>query len=150
MAIKRLPATANQSKPVVGSAEHEPVDRLLKGGLLGHLAVQGVAFRIEMLVAPRPPAKRHAEEHVFDAVCVHASAQLIAAEMRRETRVRIGPHIDDVDDVVALQQRHERLEVMVGMPNSPQNGRRQHRNRMLRPPPDDSIRGAIAVPRAPR
>ena len=135
MTFPRLATAAQQRETVLGRAAEKPVDRIGEGWLLGHHAVEGVAFGVQLVVALRTPAELQAEEHVADAAPLHRGLQLLAVEVRRKARIGMGAHIHEIGDLVALHQSDERLEVVVGVPHGPHGGWRRH-SFMLRPLPD--------------
>jgi hypothetical protein len=71
MTFARLTAAAQQRETVLGRLVEDPVDRCFEGWLPGHLAVEGVAFGVELGFALRAPAERQAQERVADAVGLH-------------------------------------------------------------------------------
>jgi len=113
MALVRRSAAAQQRDAMLGRAAQNPVDRFAEGGLRGHPVVQGMAVGVELIVAPRTPAERRAQELVADATCLHRGLQFLAVEMRSEARVRMRPYVHQLRDSVALHQGEERLDIVV-------------------------------------
>lgn len=113
MAIARLSAAAQQRYAMLGCAVQNPVDRFAEDGLRGHPVVQGMAFGIELIFAPGAPAERRAQKCVANATRFDRTLQLIAVEVRRVARVRMGPYIHEMRDLVALHQGEECSDIVV-------------------------------------
>ena len=148
MAVARLSTAAHESKPMLRRSTQELMDRILEGRLLGHIAIERMTFLIKVLVALRTSAKRMAEEQVVDVSGRQRRPQLLAVELRHKPRVRVGPHIDHMGDLVAQHKSNERLDVVIGVPDSPYGWRVGHGLHMLRPGSDVAELSAVQGRRA--
>jgi hypothetical protein len=72
MALAGLSTAAQKCEAMLRSAAQDPLDRLRKARLLGHLAVKGMTIGVEVAISLGPSPKRQAKEQVADAAGLHS------------------------------------------------------------------------------
>ena len=87
--MERVALTAHQSDPMLACAVDEARDGPSERVLSGHRLIQRMALRVIVILAGRSAAEVIAEEEVAHALIAHRRFELVAVEVRRETRVRI-------------------------------------------------------------
>lgn len=113
MALVWLSAAAQQRDAILRRAPQDPVDRVAESGLRGHPVVQGMTFGVELVCSLGTSAERRAQERVANAARLYRDLQLIAIEVRRVARVRMGPYVHQMRNLVALHQGEERPDIVV-------------------------------------
>jgi hypothetical protein len=122
MALARLPLAAKQRYPMLASTAQEALNRYLKPWLLGHAVVASVAVLVVIRLPRWPAAELLPEEEIARADPTKRRIELLAIEVRSDTRVRVGPHVDDHLNALSLQELRKVLERVVGMPDRPDHG----------------------------
>ena len=110
-----LPATAQQA--LNGHAECRS---------LSHAVVASMAMLVVFLLLGWPTAELLAEEEVAPAGSAESRIQLLAVELRRDARVRVGAHVHDDLDALGAQELGKSLERVVRMPDRPDHRRGPH------------------------
>jgi hypothetical protein len=113
MAIMWLSAAAQQRDTPLRCAAQHLVDRITEGGLHRHLVVQSVTLGVELIFTPWSPAERRAQVRVANTALLYRDLQLIAVEVGRVTRVRMGPYVHQLRDLVAQHQSQECPKLVV-------------------------------------
>lgn len=80
---------AHQSDSMLACAVDQARDRPYERVLSGHRLIQRMAVRVIVILAGGSAAEVIAEEEVAHALIAHRRFELVAIEVRRETRVRI-------------------------------------------------------------
>lgn len=137
MAILRLAAAAHQAEPVRDGATQDALDASLEGREGGHRRIERVPVGVVVVIVVRTAAERIAQEEVADAAMAEEAIKLLAVEMRRVARVRVGPHVDDVADLRVHNEIHKAIRLVVGMSDGPQDWR-SHALRIVRTVDDRS------------
>jgi hypothetical protein len=119
MAVARVSLAAEQSDAVALRAGDEALERDRKGPLFGHRPVQGVAFRVVVLLSGRAASKLVPEEQIAHSLPTHRRLDLVAVEMWRETRVRERPHVYEELDVLTQDELRKVVELVVGVTDGP-------------------------------
>jgi hypothetical protein len=109
MAVARVSLAAEQSDAVALRAGDEALERDRKRPFFGHRPVQGVAFRVVVLLSGRAASELVPEEQIAHSLPTHRRLDLVAVEMWRETRARERPHIHEELDLLT---RHELRKVI--------------------------------------
>jgi hypothetical protein len=113
MALVWLSAAAQQRDALLRCAAQNPIDRVAEGGLHRHPVVQRVAVSVELIFTPGSPAERRAQVRVANAALLYRDLQLIAVEVGRVTRVRMGPYVNQLRYLVAAHQSEEHPNLVV-------------------------------------
>jgi hypothetical protein len=113
MALVWLSAAAQQRDALLRCATQKPIDRVAEGGFHRHPVVQRVAIGVELIFTPGTPAERRAQVRVANATLLYRGLQLIAVEVGRVTRTRMGPYVHQLRDLVALHQSEEHPNLVV-------------------------------------
>jgi len=116
-----LALAAQQRDPMLSSTAQEALNRHLEPWLLGHAVVASVAVLVVMLLPRWPAAELLAEEEIARAGSAKRRIELLAVEVRSDTRVRVGPHVHDHLNALSLQELRKVLKRVVGMPDRPDN-----------------------------
>jgi len=122
VAIARLALAAKQRDPMLSSTAQEALNRHLEPWLLGHAVVASMAVLVIIRLPRWPAAKLLPEEEIARAGPAKRRIELLAVELRSDTRVRIGPHVDDHLNALSLQELRKVLKRVVGMPDRPDHG----------------------------
>ena len=126
MAVARLPTTAHQRESMRLRAAQDSSDCAFEFRLGRHRSVKGVSFGVVVPVVARATTQRFAQKEVADATRADRGLQLLAVEMGRVARVRIGTHIHEEVDPVVEQQLGEPVRLVVRMPNGPEKRCQHH------------------------
>jgi hypothetical protein len=117
VAVIWLTLAAHDRNPMIGRSCQQSVHRLGEAGLLRHEPVKSVPLRVVVIVASRTASELLAEEEVANSGPAQALLNLLAVELRRESRVREGAHVDDVLDLLLAQKTDEFVELVIGVTN---------------------------------
>jgi hypothetical protein len=113
MAVARVSLAAEQSDAMALRAGDETLDRNRKRPPLGHRSVEGVAFRVVVLLSGRAASELVSEEQIAHSPPIHRRLDLVAVEMWRETRVRERPHVHEELDVLTQDELRKVVELVV-------------------------------------
>jgi hypothetical protein len=121
VALARLPLAAKQRDPVLASTTQQALNRYLEPWLLGHAIVASVAVLVVIGLPRWPAAEILPREEIARTGPAKRRIELLAVEVRREARVRVGPHVYHDLDALGLQELRKVLKRVVGMPDRPDN-----------------------------
>ena len=116
-----LALAAHQRHPMLPSPAQEALNRHLEPWLLGHAVVASVAVLVVMLLPRWPATELLPKEEVARAGSTKRRIELLAVEMRSDTRVGVGPHVYDDLDGLGLQELDEPCKRVIGVPDRPDN-----------------------------
>lgn len=120
----RVFLAAQNRHAVLPHAALEALDPGAEQGRAGDLRVADPALGVVKFLAFRPTAQLGAEEQVLDAHFGDKRRQAFSVEVRCVLAIRLRPRISQDFDAVLVQQPHEDVGGMVGMPDGEQYGRR--------------------------
>ncbi len=113
MAVVWLSTAAQQRDAMLVCTTQDPVDRIAERRLHRHPVVQRVTIGVELIFVPGSPAQRRAHVCIANTACLDRGPQLIAVEVGRVTRVRMGPYVHHMRDPVALHQGEQHPDIVV-------------------------------------
>ena len=113
---------AHQRRAVAFDRREDPLDPPPERRRLGKPIVADVAFVVVELLVLRLTAEQIPEKPVLDSPAAQVAADGLAVELRRVAGVGAGADVDDQPDLVLLDQREERFERMVGVPDREDRG----------------------------
>jgi hypothetical protein len=113
MAVLRVSLAAEQRESVAARTSDEALDRQRELRLFGHGPVEGVAFGIVVLLSGRTTSELFSEKQIPHALACHRRLDLLAIEMWREMRVRIGAHVDEELDLLAQDEPRKCVGVVI-------------------------------------
>ena len=102
---------------MVSRAGEEPIYRIDELGLSCHQAVESTTVLVVVMVVSRSPSKLLAEKEIPNSHGAQSAFEILAIELRRESRIGERANVDDVLDLLPAKKIDEGVELMIGMTN---------------------------------
>lgn len=122
MALSRSPTAAEQCKALIPTALQQALDGLLECRLRRHLAIQRMPSGIVLLVPLGTAPQRQSKKRVADPSLFYRRVKALSVEVGCKSRIGIRANVDEELDVLALNELDEPIEVMIRMPDGPNDG----------------------------
>ena len=117
MTVGRVFFSAQKRRTTVPDGLQEPLQTAREGRRPSQTVVEDVSFVVVEILPFRFAPQKIAQERVVDAATLQAATDCLPVEIRRVARVGTRTDVHDQPDPVLLDQREERLQSMVGMPD---------------------------------
>ena len=117
MTVGRIFFSAQKRRTTVPDGLQEPLQAAREGRRPSQTVVEDVSLVVVEILPLRFAPQKIAEEQVVDAATLQGATDCLPVEIRRVARVGTRTDVHHQPDPVLLDQREERLQRMVGMPD---------------------------------